>query len=128
MLPVNKAGKIERMVIMTDTRIFTTPNGIIIKNNIALFNYINTIASTFMSTDFDMQDPCIVYRTNQYVHVEVQDAERILDLTFNGIDVYSFNSVEEAYECIKYLYVNRKEDPELVILNNRPARGPRRRA
>lgn len=113
---------------MTETRISTTPNGIIIKNNIALFNYINSIASTFMSTDFDMQDPCIVYRVNQRVNVEVQDTERIIDLTMAGIDVYSFNDVEEAYDCIKYLYIHRKEDPELVILNNRPDRGPRKRA
>ena len=113
---------------MTNTRIFTTPNGIRIMNSIALFNYINTIASTFMATDVDTQDPCIVYRVNQRVHVEVQDAERILDLTFSGIDVYSFNSVEDAFDCIKWLYINRKEDPELVILNNRSTRGPRRRA
>lgn len=111
---------------MTDKN-FVTANSIIIKNSIALFNYINTIASTFMSTDFDMQDPCIVYRTNQRVHVEVQDAERILDLTFSGIDVYSFNDVEEAYDCIKYLYIHRKEDPELVI-KEAPSRLPRRRA
>ena len=112
---------------MTDKKTFTTPSGIIIKNNIALFNYINTIASTFMATDVDTQDPCIVYRVNQRVHVEVQDAERILDLTFNGIDVYSFNDVEEAYDCIKWLYINKKEDPELVI-KEAPSRSPRRRA
>lgn len=127
MLPLLQREDMKGCIKMTDKKTFTTPSGIIIKNNIALFNYINTIASTFMATDVDTQDPCIVYRVNQRVHVEVQDAERILDLTFNGIDVYSFNDVEEAYDCIKWLYINKKEDPELVI-KEAPSRSPRRRA
>ena len=110
------------------TSAFVTPSGISIKNPRCLLRYLNAISWNFMTTDWDLTDPCIVYRVNQRVNVEVQDTERIIDLTMAGINVYSFNDVEAAYDCIKYLYIHRKEDPELVILNNRSTRGPRRRA
>lgn len=95
-------GKISMTV---STSAFTMPNGINIKNPKALFNYINSIAWTFMSTDWDLQDPCMVFTTGGKPEVESYDSTRIIDLTMAGIEVFIFDSVEDAYDCIKSLYL-----------------------
>lgn len=87
------------------TSAFVTPSGISIKNPRALCRYINSIAWTFMTTDWDLQDPCMVYTTGGKPEVESYDSTRMIDLTMAGISVYIFDSVEDAFDCIKELYI-----------------------
>lgn len=90
------------------TSAFTTINGISIKNPRALCRYINSIAWTFMSTDWDLQDPCLVFSTGGRPEVESYDSTRMIDLTMAGIPVYIFDSVEDAFDTIKELYIATK--------------------
>lgn len=92
----------------TATSQFTMVNGISIKNPKALFNYINSIAWTFMSTDWDLNDPCLVFSTGGRPEVESYDSTRMIDLTMAGIPVYIFDSVEDAFDTIKELYLAAK--------------------
>ena len=58
-----------------------------------------------MSTDWDLQDPCMVYTTGGKPEVESYDSTRMIDLTMAGISVYIFDSVEDAFDTIKELYL-----------------------
>ena len=84
---------------------FVMPNGINIKTPRALCRYLNSIAWTFMSTDWDLQDPCLVFTTGGKPEVESYDSTRLIDLTMAGIEVFIFDSVEDAFDCIKELYL-----------------------
>ena len=87
------------------TSAFVTPSGISIKNPRALLRYLNSISWNFMTTDWDLQDPCMVYTTGGKPEVESYDSTRMIDLTMAGINVYIFDSVEDAFDTIKELYI-----------------------
>lgn len=87
------------------TSAFVTPSGISIKNPRCLLRYLNAISWNFMTTDWDLTDPCMVYTTGGKPEVESYDSTRMIDLTMSGIEVFIFDSVEDAFDTIKELYI-----------------------
>lgn len=70
-------------------KVYETVNGIVIDNPRAMAKYLNTIAETFVITDFDLDNPCYVY---------VDDNRKI------NIDAYGYDVPNHSYGIYPSVY------------------------